>query len=110
MSRSHVGHPIAHCLVDRFFERCLARSDRNDCRAEKLHACDVERLALHVDDSHIDDTFEAKPGGNGRGGDPVLARPSFGNNPLLSHALAKQSLPDGIVDLVGSGVEKIFAF
>jgi hypothetical protein len=39
----------------------------------------------------------------------MLPGPRFSNKPLLSHALGKQALPQGIVDLVSAGVQKILS-
>jgi hypothetical protein len=39
----------------------------------------------------------------------MLPGPRFSNKPLLSHALGKQALPQGIVDLVSAGVQEILS-
>ena len=36
--RAHIGHPIAHGLIDRFFQRRLAGRYRHHARAEEIHA------------------------------------------------------------------------
>ncbi len=38
----------------------------------------------------------------------MLARTGLGNDPLLAHAQGQQGLPQGVVDLVGTGVVQIF--
>ena len=89
MSGAHVRDPIAHRFVDRFLERGLSGGDRNDFRAEKFHARDVERLALHVDLAHVNDAFAAEARCDRGGGDAMLARAGFGDDALLAHSLAR---------------------
>ena len=46
---------------------------------------------------------------DGGGGDAVLAGSGFGDDAVLAHAARQQRLADAVVDLVGSGVEEVFA-
>jgi hypothetical protein len=39
----------------------------------------------------------------------VLAGAGLGDDALLAHALGEQALAEGVVDLVGAGVEEVFA-
>ena len=39
----------------------------------------------------------------------MLTGSCFGNDPLLSHAPGEQDLAEGVVDLVGAGVEQVLA-
>ena len=41
-----------------------------------------------------------------RGCDPMLSGSGLGNDALLAHSLGKQGLAEGIVDLVGSGMQQ----
>ncbi len=81
-----------------------------DFGAEHFHAVDVEGLAGAVDGAHVDDALEAEHGGDGGGGDAVLAGAGFGDDPGFAHAFGEEDLADGVVDLVCSGVEEVFAF
>src|SRR6266404_1976330 len=60
MSGAHVRDPVAHRFVDRFLERGLPSCDRNNFRAEKFHARDVERLAFHIDPAHVNHALAPK--------------------------------------------------
>jgi hypothetical protein len=106
---AHIGDPVAHRLVDRLLERGLSRGDADDLGAQKAHAGNVERLALHVDRAHVDPALEAEAGRCGGCGDAMLAGTCFGNDSLLSHASGEQDLAEGVVDLVGAGVEQVLA-
>ncbi len=75
----------------------------------RLHAEDVELLAAHVFGAHVDDALESEESADGGGGDAVLAGSGFGDDAVLAHAAREQGLADAVVDLVGSGVEEVFA-
>ena len=45
----------------------------------------------------------------GGGGDAVLAGSRLGDDALFAHAEGEQRLADGVVDLVGAGVEQVLA-
>ena len=104
-----IGDPVAHRFIDSFLQRCLSRGDGNNLGAEKAHAGHIEGLPLHVDGPHVDDTLEAKAGGDGSGCHAVLACSGLRDNSLLAHTASEQDLADGIVDLVGAGVEQVLA-
>src|SRR5438477_4952804 len=70
MSGPDVGDPIAHRFVDRFFERGLSDRDRDDFRAKKFHARDIERLPFHVDFAHVNEAVASEPRGNCSRRDP----------------------------------------
>ena len=104
-----VGDPVAHGLVDGVFEGARAGVDAADFGAEQTHAEDVELLAAHVFGAHVDDAFESEERADGGGGDAVLAGAGFGDDAVLAHAAREQGLADAVVDLVGAGVEQVFA-
>ena len=104
-----IGHPVAHGFVDGFLEGLLAGGDGHDFRAEHFHAIDVERLALAIHFAHVNDAFEAEHGGDGGGGDAVLARAGFGDDARLAHAPGHEDLAHGVVDFVRAGVEQVLA-
>ena len=83
--------------------------DAADFGSEEAHAVDVELLAAHVFLAHVDDALEAEECADGGGGDAVLAGAGLGDDALLAHALGEQALAEGVVDLVGAGVEEVFA-
>jgi hypothetical protein len=105
----HVGHPVAHRLVQRVLERLRTRLDRHDRRAEELHAVDVLRLALHVLGPHVHDALEPEARRHGRGRDPVLPRAGLGDHPRLPHAPREQRLAERVVHLVRAGVVQVLA-
>ena len=64
-------------------------------------------LAIHF--AHVNDAFQAEHGGDGGGGDAVLAGAGFGDDARLAHAPGEQDLADGVVDFVRAGVEQVLA-
>ena len=106
---THIGHPVAHGLVDGFLERLLSRINRHDGGAEHAHPEDVERLPFAVDRAHVDDAFEPEHRRYGGSGHAVLAGTGLGDDALFAHALGQQDLPHGVVDLVGAGVQQVLA-
>src|SRR5205085_2882829 len=83
---------------------------RQDIRAEKVHAKNVDLLPRHVHFAHVDDALEPEERAGGGGGDAVLSRAGLGDDPLLPYPLRDQRLTDSVVDLVRAGVIQIFAF
>ena len=75
--------------------------------AEQPHAEHVERLALGVDLSHVDDALQPEQGGRGGGGHAVLAGAGLGHQPRLAHLQGQQPLTDDVVDLVRAGVGQV---
>src|SRR5205807_7355600 len=73
------------------------------------HLVDIDRLAGHVVDAHVDLTLEPEFRADGGDGDAVLTRTGLGNDPLLSHPAGQQDLPQGVVDLVRAGVAQVLA-
>ena len=109
MRGADVGDPVAHGFVDGVFEGARAGVDAADFGAEQTHAEDVELLAAHVFGAHVDDALESEESADGGGGDAVLAGSGFGDDAVLAHAAREKRLADAVVDLVGSGVEEVFA-
>src|SRR5579872_190687 len=107
--RFDIGHPVADGLVDGVFESAAAGGDGADLGTQQLHAEDVERLAVDVFLTHVDDALQPQLGADGGGGDAVLAGAGLGDDAPLAHALRQQSLPQRVVDLVGAGVGEVFA-
>lgn len=105
-----IGDPVSHGLVDGLLEGALAGEDGNDLGAEEAHACDVEGLAFHVDFAHVDGAIEAELGGDGGGGYAVLAGAGFRDHAAFAHAAGEEGLAQGIIDLMGAGVEQVLAF
>lgn len=105
-----VGVPgeIHECLVHRFFQRAVPGRGGDDLGPEQLHAEDVERLALHIQFAHKNQTFQSHERRGGGGGHSVLPGPGFGDDLLLPEAFRQQDLAQGVVDLVGSGVVQVF--
>src|SRR5262249_17503621 len=57
----------------------------------------------------VNDTTQTKQCANRRGCDAMLTSPSLSDDATLAHSARKQSLSHGVVDLVCTGVQKIFA-
>ncbi|MPM47170.1 hypothetical protein SDC9_93878 [bioreactor metagenome] len=104
----HIGHPVAHGLVERVLERLAARFDGYHRGAQQLHAVDVGALALDVLSAHVDHAFQAVARTDGGRGHAVLARAGLGDHARFAHALGEHGLADHIVDLVRAGVVEVF--
>ena len=105
----HIGHPVAHGLVERVLERGRAAGDRHHGGAEQAHAVDVGLLPLDVGGTHVDHAFQPQARGHGGAGHAVLAGAGLGDDPGLAHAAGQQGLADGVVDLVRAGVVEVLA-
>ena len=102
--------PIAHGFIDCFLEGGLTGGDRADLGTHQAHACDIERLAFHVDCAHVDHALHAEARADGGGRDSVLASAGFGDDAFFAKPLGDEDLPEGVVDLVCAGVKEVFAF
>ncbi len=105
-----MGYPVAQGFVDGVFEGLGPVRDRRYFRAQYAHALHVGPLAFHVDGAHEDFGFKAQTGGGRRRGHAVLARAGLGDEAGFAHFLGEQGLAQGVVDLVGAGVQQILAF
>ena len=110
MSLADIGDPVAHGFINRLLQRGLAGGHRDDLRAKKAHARDIERLPFHIDRAHIDDALQTGASGHRSRGDAVLARAGLGDDAGLAHALSEEDLAERIIDLVRAGVQQVFAF
>ena len=99
--------PVPQGLVDGVLEGRGAGRHRPDLGAEQPHADHVEVLAPGVLLAHVDDALLAEQGGHGRGGHAVLAGAGLGDDPGLAHPAGQQVLAEGVVELVGPGVEQV---
>ena len=109
VSGAHVGNPVAHSLVDRFFKRSLASGHTAHFRTTEAHTIDIERLTSHVLLAHVDDTFEAHLGAHRGSSDTMLPGTGLGDDTFLTHPLRQEGLAESVVDLMCAGMEKVFA-
>ncbi len=103
------AHPITHRLVRRVFERSASAVDFDDVGPEEPHAKDVQFLSADVFAAHVDVARQPEFRRRRRRRNAVLAGPGFGDEAGLAHPLGEQRLADGVVDLVGTRVEQVFA-
>jgi hypothetical protein len=101
--------PVPQGLVDGVLEGRGAGGHRPHLGAEQPHAHHVEVLAPGVLLAHVDDALLAEEGGHGGGGHAVLAGAGLGDHPRLAHPAGQQVLAEGVVELVGPGVEQVLA-
>ncbi len=106
---AHVGHPVAHRLVERVLERGRAAAHRHHRGAQQLHPVDVDLLPLDVGGAHVDHALQAQARGHGGAGHAMLAGTGLGDDAGLAHARGQQRLADGVVHLVRTGVVEILA-
>src|SRR5215213_4737637 len=88
-----VRHPISYCLVHRIFERHRAARNGHDLGPEELHPDNVQLLTASILFAHVYDALLAIEGCDGRGSNPMLARPGFGDDAFLAHTVGEQDLP-----------------
>ena len=101
--------PFAEGFVDGVFERAGAGIDGSHLGAQQAHLVHVERLALGVLASHVDDAFHVEQRRRCGGCHAVLTCAGFGDQARFAHLLRQQRLPEHVVDLVCSGVVEVFA-
>ena len=107
---AHVGHPVAQRLVDGVLERPAARVDGRDLGAEQPHALDVEPLAAHVLLAHVDGAgLSPSSAAAVAVATPCWPAPVSAITRRLPMRLGEQRLAEGVVDLVGAGVEQVLA-
>ena len=87
----------------------MSGSHGDDLGSHEPHTGDVESLTLHIDCSHVNGASHAKASADGGGCDAVLPGSGFCNDAFLAQALGEEDLADGVVDLVGAGVEEVFS-
>ena len=75
---------------------------------QQFHAVDIQGLTLNILLAHEHLALQAQSSGNGCCRNTVLTCASLGDDPLLTHMLGQQSLPDGVIYLVGTGVIQVF--
>src|SRR5450631_263583 len=109
MSVADVGDPVADRLVGGVLERAGAAVDGDDRGTQEAHAIDVDRLAAHVLTADVHRAAEAGSSACRGGGHAMLAGAGLRDNPALAHALGEHHLAEGVVDLVGAGVEQVLA-
>ena len=109
VGRAHIGHPVAHRLVDGVLQGGRARADAAHLRAQQAHAEDVQLLPAHVFLAHVDHALHAKQRAHGCGGNPMLARAGLRDDPLFAHPPRQQPLAQRVVDLVRAGVQQVLA-
>ena len=106
-------HPISHGFVGGILEGSGPQSHPMDGRGEHSHAEDIEPLLTGILFTPLY-TSQGSPNNRpagGCGGHAVPARtPGLRNDSPLAHAFGQQGLPDGVVDLVGTGVGQVFSF
>src|SRR5665648_1921 len=77
---------------------------------EKFHAEDVKSLAFAVLGAHEHNRLEPQSCTSHGCSYTVLPRTSFGDDTFFTHAFRQQSLPQSVIDFVGTAVRKVLAF
>ena len=109
MGGAHVGHPVAHGLVDRVLQRAAAGFDAHHFGAQQAHAVNIQPLPLHVRSAHVHDAFQSKSRRHRSRGHAVLPRAGLRDHAALAHAHRQQTLPQAIVNFVRAGMQQVFA-
>mmetsp|Transcript_26463 Transcript_26463/g.32181 ORF Transcript_26463/g.32181 Transcript_26463/m.32181 type:complete len:200 (-) Transcript_26463:997-1596(-) len=108
MRGTDVGHPVPQGLVHGVLQRSAATFYGDDGGAKLPHSEAVQLLSLGVDLTHVDDAFQVQQCARRGGGHAVLPCTRLGDDALLSQLHGKQSLSDGVVDLVCARVRQLF--
>ena len=101
--------PVANSLVGGILERTVATLDGINLSTEHLHSLHVDMLTLNIESTHIDTTWHIHQRTDSSSSHSMLTCTCLGHNACLAHALGYQDLPDGIVDLVGTGMVEVLA-
>ena len=104
-----VRDPVAHRFVECILECPGTRANGNDFRTKQLHAVDIGLLACDIDLTHVDDALEPEARGDSGRGYAMLACTCLCNDARLAHALGKQGLANGVVDLVCAGMIEVLS-
>ena len=103
----HIGHPVAQGLVDGILEYPGPRGHLYDLGAQHPHPGHVQSLPLGIYLPHVYPALQAEEGADGGRGHPMLTGTGLGNDTFLPHTLDQQTLTQGVVDLVGSGMVQV---
>ena len=105
-----VVHPVPNGLAGSVLERSGTGGDRPDLGAEQLHSCYIGSLTPDILFTHIDNAVKIEQCAYRSCCNSMLTGTGFGYDPFFAHPPGEKRLPQGVVDLVGSGVAEIFAF
>src|SRR6056297_263773 len=105
-----IFNKIVKSSVYRFFESPVSVCHRNDLCSQKLHAVDIEGLALSVFFTHEYYAFHTEKCACCCCCNSVLSCAGFCNYSFLSHTLSQKGLPDCVVYFMGACVVEVFAF
>ena len=105
----HVAYPVPHGFIHGILESLRTGSDFFNHGSQQFHPEYVHGLAPYIFGAHIDDTLEAKPGGNRGSGHAVLACAGFSNDAGFPHPLRQQGLAHRVIDLMGAGMIQVLA-
>ena len=103
----NVGSPVADCLAGGILQGAGAGSDRHHLCPQQLHLENIQLLALNIYSPHENLALHAEQRRHRSSCHAMLACTCLCNYPVLAHALRQKGLPQGIVDLVGAGMEQI---
>lgn len=104
-----VGHVVAQGLVHGVLQGAAAALNLEHFGPQHLHAKDIQALAGGVHSPHEDGAAQPQARRRRGGGNTVLPRPGLGHHMPLAHAFGQERLAQGVVQLVGAGVQQIFA-
>ena len=76
---------------------------------EQFHTIDIQRLPPNVLFAHEYVALQSEAGCHGCTGHTMLTCASLCNHALLTHVLGQQSLANGVIHFVGTGMVQIFA-
>ena len=110
MGSPDIGDPVPKRLVHGVLQGPAPGEDLRHLGSEESHAYDVCLLATDVFRPHVDYAGNPPVRTHRRGGNAVLSRPRFSDDPAFPRPFCKKDLPEGIVDLVGPRKGKIFPF
>src|SRR6266568_1480960 len=104
----HIRYPVANGFIDSIFQSTASAGDRAHVCSQQFHTKDIEGLALNIQLTHVNDTFQSEHRTDGGRGNPMLSSARLGNDALLAHTLCQQALSQCIVDFVCTSMGKVF--
>src|SRR3990172_10640987 len=107
MGIAHICHPIANGFVSGILERLRPAEPRLYTRSKHVHPEHIQALSMNILFAHVDHALESHESRHRSRSYPVLPCPSLSDDAPFAHPLCEQDLAESVVDLMGTGVEKI---
>lgn len=103
-------YPILERSCNSVFENPRSMLDCDDLCSEHLHPEHIGALTVVVDFAHINRTSKSHLSSHSSGCETMLTGTSFSDDPLFSHSLGDQGMPETMIDLMRASMQESFVF